>query len=60
MQQQLGRRSESRIIVNGLIMYLLGVPICWRSKAQKGIAFSNSEAEYMAMLEAVKRIRTSE
>jgi hypothetical protein len=38
-------------------MYLLGVPICWRSKAQKGITLSSSKAEYVAMSEAVKEIR---
>jgi hypothetical protein len=27
---------ESKISVAGVIVYLLGVPICWRSKAQKG------------------------
>ena len=48
---------ESRISVTGFIMYLLGVPICWRSKAQKGVTLSSSEAEYVAMSEAVKEIR---
>jgi hypothetical protein len=48
---------ESRISVTGFIMYLLGVPICWRSKAQKGVTLSSSEAEYVAMLESVKEIR---
>jgi hypothetical protein len=38
-------------------MYLLGVPICWRSKAQKGVTLSSSKAEYLAMSEAVKEIR---
>jgi hypothetical protein len=38
-------------------MFLLGVPICWRSKAQKGVTLSSSKAEYVAMLEAVKEIR---
>ena len=38
-------------------MYLLGVPICWRSKAQKGVTLSSSNAEYVAMSEAVKEIR---
>jgi hypothetical protein len=38
-------------------VYLLGVPICWRSKAQKGVTLSSSDAEYVAMSEAVKEIR---
>jgi hypothetical protein len=48
---------ESRISVTGFIMYMLGVKICWRSKAQKGVTLSSSEAEYVAMLEVVKEIR---
>jgi hypothetical protein len=47
---------ESRISVTGFIIYLLGAPICWRSKGQKGVTLSSSEAEYVAMLEAVKEI----
>jgi hypothetical protein len=43
--------------VTGFIIYLLGAPICWRSKGQKGVTLSSSEAEYVAMLEAVKEIR---
>jgi hypothetical protein len=28
--------AETRISVTSLIIYLIGVSICWRSKAQKG------------------------
>jgi hypothetical protein len=42
--------------VTGFIIYLLSVPICWRSKGQKGVTLSSSKAEYIAMLEAVKEI----
>jgi hypothetical protein len=45
---------ESRISVAGFIMYLLGV---WRSKAQKGVTLSSTEAEYVAMSEAVRESR---
>jgi hypothetical protein len=38
--------TETRISVTGFIIYLLGVPICWRSKGQKGVTLSSSEAEY--------------
>ena len=48
---------ENRISVTGFIIYLLGAPICWRSKGQKGVTLYNSEAEYVAMSEAVKEIR---
>jgi hypothetical protein len=47
---------ETRISVTGFIIYLLGAPICWRSKGQKGVTLSSSEAEYVAMSEAVKKI----
>jgi hypothetical protein len=48
---------ENRISVTGFIIYLLGAPICSRSKGQRGITLSSSEAEYVAMSEAVKEIR---
>jgi hypothetical protein len=35
----------------------LGIPICWRSKGQRGITLSSSEAKYVATSEAVKDIR---
>jgi hypothetical protein len=43
--------------VTGFIVYLQNVPVCWRSKAQRGVMLSNSKAEYFAMSEAVKEIR---
>jgi Reverse transcriptase (RNA-dependent DNA polymerase) len=49
--------TENQISITGFIIYLLGVPICWRSKGQKGVTLSSSEAEYVAMSEAVKEIR---
>jgi hypothetical protein len=48
--------SERRISVSGFIIYLLGLPICWSSKEQKGMALSSSEAEYVTVLEALKKI----
>ena len=48
---------ETRISVTGFIVYLMNVPICWRSKAQKGVTLSSSEAEYVAISEAVKEIK---
>ena len=49
--------SETRISVTGFILYLMNVPVCWRSKAQKGVTLSSSEAEYVAISEAVKEIK---
>jgi hypothetical protein len=39
------------------IVYLMNVPVYWRSKAKRGVTFSSSEAEYVAISEAVKDIR---
>jgi hypothetical protein len=49
--------SETRISVTVLILYLMNVPVCWRSKSQKGVTLSISEAEYVAMSEAVKEVK---
>jgi hypothetical protein len=46
--------AETRISVTGHLIYLLGAPICWRSKVQKGVTLSSNEAEYVAMSEAAK------
>jgi hypothetical protein len=48
---------ETRISVTRFVIYLLNVPICWRSKAQKGLTLSCTEAEYVAISEAVKEIK---
>ena len=48
---------ETRISVTGFIVYLQNVPVCWRSKAQHGVKLSSSEAEYVAISEAVKEIK---
>ena len=37
-------------------MFLCSVPIVWRSKQQKSVALSSSEAEFVAASEAVKEI----
>jgi hypothetical protein len=48
--------SEKRISITGFIVYLMNVPVCWRSKAQRGVTLSSSKAEYVTMSEAVKEI----
>ena len=48
---------DTRMSVSGYILYLCGVPICWRSKQIRTISLSSSEAEYVALSEAVKEIR---
>jgi hypothetical protein len=45
------------VSVTGFIIYLLSVPICWRSKSQKGVTLSSKEAKYVAISEAVKELK---
>jgi hypothetical protein len=49
--------SETRISIAGFIFYLLGFPISWKSKGQKGVTLSSSEAEFVALSEAAKEVR---
>jgi hypothetical protein len=39
---------DTRISVTGFVIYLLNVHVCWRSKSQKDVALSSTEAEYVA------------
>jgi hypothetical protein len=48
---------ETRISVTDFIIYVQNVPVCWRSTAQRGVTLSSSDADYVAMFEAVKEIR---
>lgn len=47
---------DTRRSVSGYILYVKGVPISWRSKAQRSITLSSSEAEWFALSEATKEI----
>jgi hypothetical protein len=49
--------KETRKSVTGFIIFFCSVPIFWKSKAQKAVALSSSEAEYYAMAEAAKEIK---
>ena len=49
--------KDSRISVSGYVLFLMNVPILWRSKSQRAIALSSSEAEYYALGEAAKDIK---
>jgi hypothetical protein len=48
---------ETRVSVTGLIIYLLSLPICWRSKSQKGVTLLSTEAKYISIPEAVKELK---
>jgi hypothetical protein len=47
---------ETRVSVTGFIIYLLDVPVCWRSKSQKVVTLLSTEVEYVAISEAVKEV----
>ncbi len=49
--------KDTRRSVSGFIIYLLGVPISWRSKQQKSVVLSSSEAEFVSLSEAAKEIK---
>ena len=49
--------KDTRISVAGFIVYLMGAPISWKSKAQRGVTLSSSEAEFVALSEAAKEIK---
>ncbi len=48
--------KDDRRSVGGCMLFLNGVLICWRSKAQRVVALSSAEAEFCACAEAVKEI----
>jgi len=48
---------ETRLSVSGFVLYLCGVPIVWRTKQQRSVTLSSSEAEYYALSEAAKEVR---
>ena len=49
--------NDTRISVTGFVIYFMGIPICWRSKAQRAVTLSSTEAEYVACSEVVKGIK---
>ena len=48
--------KNDRKSIGGYMLFLNGVLICWRSKGQKVVSLSSSEAEFYACSEAVKEI----
>jgi hypothetical protein len=41
----------------GFIVYLMNLPVCWRSKAQRDVTLSRYEAEYVVISNAVKEVK---
>jgi hypothetical protein len=48
--------KDSRISVTGYILYLCGVPITWKSRGQRSVTLSSTEAEYVALSEVTCEI----
>ena len=48
--------ADTRRSVSGYILYVQGVLIIWRLKAQRSVTLSLTEAEWVALSEAVKEI----
>ena len=49
--------KKTRISVGGFVLFVCGVPVLWRSRAQRSVTLSSAEAEYIALSEAAKEIR---
>ena len=47
---------ETRRSISGYVLYIKGVPVAWRSKGHRSVTLSSSEAEWIALSEAVKEI----
>ena len=52
-----GSNKEDGRSVTGYVLYFMGVPIAWKSKAQKHCSLSSSESEYIAISELVKEVQ---
>ena len=50
--------KESRISVSGFIILFNDAPINWRSKAYRSVTLILSEAEYVALSEAAKEVKS--
>ena len=48
--------SESRRSISGYILYLNGCAVCWRSRGQKSVSLSSTEAEYRAQSDTVTEV----
>jgi hypothetical protein len=49
--------KDDRKSITGFIIFLLGAPILWRSKAQASVALSSTEAKFFALSEVAKEIK---
>ncbi len=49
--------ADTRISVTGYCLFLMGVPVSWKSHSQKSVTLSLSEAKFVALSEAVKEVK---
>jgi len=49
--------TETRVSVTGFCVFLMGVPISWKSRVQRSVMLSSSKAEFVALSEAAKEIK---
>jgi len=49
--------KETRISVSGYVIFICNAVACWKSKGQRSVTLSSSEAEYVALSEAAKEIK---
>jgi len=49
--------ADTRISVTGYCLFLMGVPVSWKSRSQKSVTLSSSEAEFVALSEAAKEVK---
>ena len=49
--------KDTRRSVTGFVIYLRGVPVSWKSRGQKSVTLSSTEAEFVALSEAAKEIK---
>jgi hypothetical protein len=47
---------DDRKSISGYVIYICGCPIAWRSKGQKNVTLSSTEAEYVAISEVAQEI----
>ena len=48
---------QTRISISGFILFFCGVPVLWRSRAQRNITLSSGESEYVSLSDAAKEIK---
>ena len=48
--------KDTRRSISGLVIYLCGIPIAWKSNGQKAVTLSSTESEYHALSELCSEI----